>query len=86
MPNSAVWKIVKFKRKWHLFNLKEDLSEENNLAETKPQKFKELFNKWIRLQVAKASSAETVLSNFYLFCPVLHNCVKQARPYWFLLD
>jgi len=44
------WKIVKFKRKWHLFNLKEDLSEENNLAESNPEKFKELFNKWTAIR------------------------------------
>jgi len=61
MPNSVVWKIVKFKRKWHLFNLKEDLSEENNLAETNPEKLKELFNKWTRFDIKPPKQAQQKL-------------------------
>lgn len=44
------WKIVNHNFKsnpvWELYNLKDDLSEKNNLKQQHPEKFKELFNKW----------------------------------------
>jgi len=44
------WKIVKFKNRWSLFNLAEDISEENNLSKKEPEKFKDLLSKWTDLR------------------------------------
>jgi arylsulfatase A-like enzyme len=43
------WKIVKH-GKWHLYNLKEDISEENDLSKKNPDKFKDLLAKWTTIR------------------------------------
>lgn len=50
------WKLVRNPKgrsgagsEWHLYNLAEDLSEEKNLAASRPEKFKELTAAWEKL-------------------------------------
>ena len=48
------WKLVRSPRgregaDWNLFNLRKDISEKNNLAKAKPEKFKEMLAAWEKL-------------------------------------
>ena len=56
-PSSAIrkgnWKLIQFKvgKKYELYNLKQDISEHQDMAETKPEKVKELstlLNNWLK--------------------------------------
>ena len=44
------WKIVKFRNKWHLYNLSADLAEENDLSAQEPEKRKDLLAKWTAIR------------------------------------
>ena len=44
------WKIVKHRGKWFLYNLKDDLTEKNDLKLKEPGRFKDLFTKWKSLR------------------------------------
>jgi arylsulfatase B len=44
------WKIVRFRGKWYLYNLRNDLAEETDLSKQEPETFKALLAKWTAIR------------------------------------